>query len=363
MFLLIVNLLWAEYFSFGFSTPYNQAIYTHEVNLFHSFEDAMKANPENVIALKANASSKNILEIKNFQNLRFLVLDEGFTANSFYLNDRSLNSFFEICNQLPHLEYLAINDAKLIPYIKEPEKLKGLKISKFDRNSFETMIPKFKSLEILIIDDQRITVLSPFVGGITSLRQIELYTESVPVLPELNSLPELLVVRINTGKIKNLPKTFAELKSVRYFNLTGLVDFKAFPSEIFGMESLEELRIELRNADKISDEISKLTHLKSLHLIDCNKLKKIPQSMESLSKFENLSISGSYYRIDATPLLKLKNDFSITLIRCNNYAHFAEQLQNAQNLKEFIVPANILPAHLKKIEQFIPQNKIKKINL
>ena len=127
-----------------------------------------------------------MLEIKKFQNLRFLLLDEGFTTNSFYLNDKSLKSFFEICDQLPSFEYLAINDAKLMPYIKKPEKLKGLKISKLDRNSFQAAIPNFKNLEILIIDDQQVTV-PPFVGSIPSLRQIELYTESMPALPELES--------------------------------------------------------------------------------------------------------------------------------------------------------------------------------
>jgi hypothetical protein len=64
-----------------------------------------------------------------------------------------------------------------------------------------------------------------------------------------------------------------------------------------------------------------------------------------------------------TPLLELKNDFSIPLIRCNNYAYFADQLHNAQNLKEFIVPADILPNLLKRVGKFIPQDKIKKINL
>ncbi len=360
--LCITVLIWSKSFSFGFSTPYNPAIYTHKANLFESVEDAMNANPENVIALKVNASSKNMLEIKKFQNLRFMVLDDGFTTSSFYLDEQAFKAFFEICNQLPLLEYLDVNDAKLIPYIKEPEKLKGLKISKYDWNIFQANISRFNNLEILIIDDQKVTNLPKAVGHIKSLQQLELYTESLPALPELNLLSNLLVIKANVGRIEKLPKTFGELKSVRYLSLTGLVAFKDFPPEILEMEGLEELKIELRNTDEIPADISKLSKLKSLYLVDCNRIRELPKSMESLSKLENITITGAPHKLDISSLLNLKNDISITLIRCN-YANFAEQLQNAKNLKEFIIPTATMPADVKKIEKYIPKNKIKKIDL
>lgn len=349
--------VFAENFHFGYLTPYNNAEYTQNVRLFESIEEALNVPTDSVIALKVSASSKNMLEIKNFKNLKYIILDEGFVIGGFYLSYQALEVFFALCDQLPELAYLNINDSRLMPLIKNPERLKGLKINKYESNSFQSTILKFSNLQILVIDNQQITNLPNTIGKISSLEQLELYTESLPVLPDLSMLQNLVVFKASTGKIIKLHPSFATLKNVKYFSLTGMVNFKVFPSEICGMESLEELEIELRNAATIPDSIEYLTKLKTLYLNDCNKIKALPVTLSKLENLEFICISGDGHDIDMTPLLTMKTVFSLMLIRCN-YVAVAKQLQQATNLKEFIVPTSILPADSKKIEKYISPNKI-----
>ncbi|MDR3706076.1 MAG: hypothetical protein P4L28_09245 [Paludibacteraceae bacterium] len=58
----------------------------------------------------------------------------------------------------------------------------------------------------------------------------------------------------------------------------------------------------------------------------------------------------------------MKNNIILKLVRCD-YATIAKQLQNAQSLKTLIVPSDILPSELKKVEQYIPSDKIQKQDL
>jgi len=363
-FLLIVSsvAITAQNYSFGYPSPYNNALYTRNIRCYQSVEAAMKAPADSIIALKVNANTKNMLAIKEFKNLKYLFLDEGFIAGGFYLSNQALESFFTLCDQMPQLEYLSINDAKLMSFVKHPERLRGLEIAKCDYNSMQETFPRFNKLEILIVSDKLVKLLPDVIGKLESLNQLELYTESLPVLPDVGGLQNLLVLRAQVGKITKLHPSFALLKQAKDVSITGMVNFKIFPAEVCGMEKVEELQLELRNAVAIPDDIGKLTELRDLYLNDCNKISALPKTFSNLSELEYLYISGDRNSMDVSPLLTMKNNIILKLVRCD-YVAIAKQLQNAGNLKMLMVPTDILPSELKKVEQYIPSDKIQKQDL
>ncbi|MDR3706075.1 MAG: hypothetical protein P4L28_09240 [Paludibacteraceae bacterium] len=283
--LLIVSAatITAQNYSFGYPSPYNNAVYTWNIRCYQNVEAAMKVPADSVMALKVNANTKNMLAIKEFKNLKYLFLDEGFVAGGFYLSNQALEAFFTLCDQLPQLEYLSINDAKLMPFVKHPERLKGLEITKCDYNSMLEAFPRFNKLEILIVADKMVKLLPDVIGKIESLNQLELYTESLPVLPDISGLQNLFVLRAQVGKITKLHPSFALLKQVKDVSITGMVNFKVFPAEVCGMEKVEELKLELRDAVSIPDDIGGLSQLHALYLNDCNKIKALPKTFSTLS--------------------------------------------------------------------------------
>jgi hypothetical protein len=344
--------------SFGFNSGYLEGGFTDENEMIPSLESALK-NPGEVVALKLSAASKNLSEIKNLSTLKFLYLDETFTTDNFYLSAQGLEKLFAIFGDLPALEYLSVNDSRLLVYMKHLKNLKGLKIKKFDWNIFQNHINNYDKLEILIIEDVLATKLPAAIGRIPTLMQLELNTISCSALPDLSLLQNLIVFKATLGKIQKFDPSIATLKALKYFKVDGLVKFDEFPKEICSLENLEELHIELRNANPIPDEIGNISNLSVLYLADCQNISKLPATIVNLKKLKEIYFSDAKSSIDISPLQLMDHPFVISLNRCN-YVNFAKQLSNNSNLQNLIIPSGTLLTEVKKIEKFISPEKILK---
>lgn len=344
--------------SFGFNSGYLDAVFTKEAEIYPNLETALKS-PDNVLAVSVSANNKNLAEIKKLKKLKFLYLDETFTDNSFYLAKEGTESFFRIFGELPELEYISIHDSKLLPYLKHLKLLKGLKISKFEWNIFQSYIKNYEEIELLIIEDPSVSQLPNTIGQLMSLKQLEIYATNVTSLPEMTLLQKLVVFRSMLGKISVLPNTFALLESLRYLEIKGMVNFKKFPDEITSLKNLRVLFIELRNATTLPDSICNLLNLHKIHLYDCQRILKLPLNISKLDFLEEICLSDANSSVDITPLKELNQKFTIILINCN-YKSIAKQLSETQNLKAFIIPSSTLPKIVSDIEIYIPKEKILK---
>lgn len=342
--------------SFGFNSGYIDAVFTKETEIYPSLEAALKS-PDSVKAVIISATSKCLADIKKLKKLKFLYLDNTFTDNSFYLSKEGTETFFIIFGGLPELEYISIYDSKLLPYLKHLKLLKGLKIMKFDWNIFQSSVKSFEQLELLIIDDPQVTQLPNALGQLLSLKQLEIYATNITELPEMTLLQNLVVFRSMFGKITDLHETFAALENLKYLEIKGMVNFKKFPVGICNLKNLCELYIELRNATPLPDSIGNLTNLKILHLYDCQKIYKIPQTITKMSELEEICLSDAYYTIDVISLTLIDHPFTLILINCD-YERIAKQLATAINLKELVIPSATLPKIVSEIEKVFPKEKI-----
>jgi len=326
----------------------------------YSFKKAMET-PQDAIAVTVSATDENLKNISTLSKLKFLYLDETFTQDSYYLSKEGLDTLFAIFSKLPALEYVSLCDSRLLPYLKHLPQLKGLKIKEFNWETFQQYIDHYSKLEVLIIEDSKTTRLPVVLGRMPSLKQLELYTINVTVFPELSMLQNLVVLKTSMGKITALSPSLINLESLKYLKVSGLVFFKKFPLEICNLKSLEELHFEVRDAGVLPEELGQLSHLRLLYLYDCNIVAHLPASIGKLSKLEELYMSDAPAHIDWSSLKNIDHPFLLLLNRCD-YVKTAKELTGIPNLKALVIPENTYPEIVKRIEKYLPPEKILKRN-
>jgi hypothetical protein len=352
---LIPSFFSQEKIAFAFHTTYNNSEYTNPTTVA-TLEKAIQ-NPDSIIAVKIAANSKKLTEISKLKNLKYIYLDETFTSVSFYLTAEKMELFFQQLSELSNLSYLSIYDSQLLKYNKYLTKLKGLKINKLESFSLHENLLALKELEVLIIQDPFVNYIPATIGQLSSLKQLELYTTDVLYFPNLNELKQLTVLKIAIGKIDKLNESVAQLKNVQFLSINGLTNFKTFPEEICRLSNLQELHIELRNAQPLPDCIGLLSNLRVLHLYDCQKIYEFPSSFANLSKLNEIYLGDAPEHIQLTNLAILPLPFTLILNRCN-YLGIAKQLNTIPKLKQLIVPTTILPKELKKLQEAIMAEKV-----
>jgi Leucine-rich repeat (LRR) protein len=341
---------------FAFDSGYLDEEYTKNYKVYPNIKQAIESN-EDVYAVRVSAASKYLAEIKNLKKIKFLYLDETFTANSYYLAKEGIETFFKLFGQLPELEYICIYDSKLLQYMNHLTYLKGIKIKKFDWNIFQTYIKNYENLEILIIEDATITKLPSAIGRLKSLKQLEINATNIAVLPDFILLQNLVVLKLMIGKITDLPETFKLLQNLKYLKITGLTYFKKFPTEICNLTNLEELYLEVRNGRPLPQDIGNLTKLIKLYLYDCQKISSFPETIGNLKKIEEIYLSDAMASIDISAFNKIDHPFILLVNRCD-YVKMAKNLTDINNLKAIVIPSSTYPSIIKKMEKYLNAEKI-----
>lgn len=140
------------------------------------------------------------------------------------------------------------------------------------------------------------------------------YKEDDPLFRchDLSSFSLLTELNLINLKIKNIPRSVVELKSLERLNLSGN-DFMELPKT---MEQLSKLKcVDLHNCCKL-EKLPPLTQVETLILSDCINLKWV-------TEFSTLEeASGTYGLLE------------LVLDNCNNVQSLSDQLSHFINLKE-----------------------------
>ena len=345
---------------FAFNSGYLSTDYTKEHYVWPSLEAALNAE-EIVEAVIVSANSDQLVNIKELSELKFLYLDKGFTTNSFYLTKEGLQAFFGIVSQLPNLQYVSIYDCNLLPYLVPVNKLRGLKIEKFDWLVFEHFIMKFSYLEYLYIKDAGVVRIPPKLGELVFLRQLEINCTNLDGLPDIVHLYDLEVLKIKAGKMDRLPYDFNKLEQLKYLEIAGVSEFREFPLEICALSNLEELHINIPFVGYLPDSISNMRSLHKIYLKEAHRLREFPESIIHLKKLNYIYLSTFSGYFNPASLKTLENTFTLALNR-GPHVKIAKLLLDNMKLASLEVPMSLLPADKKKLNDLLP-NKINSTNL
>ncbi|MFX0094761.1 MAG: leucine-rich repeat domain-containing protein, partial [Candidatus Hodarchaeota archaeon] len=128
----------------------------------------------------------------------------------------------------------------------------------------------------LDLSDQRLKSLPKSFGNLKSLKKLNLRRNQLNSLPEsFGDLKKRQVLELNQNQLRSLPETFKNLKNLQ----TLVLEFnklKSLPENFGQLSNLETLRLGRNNLRSLPESIEGLTNLKALSLYD-NKLVSLPE--------------------------------------------------------------------------------------
>jgi dual specificity MAP kinase phosphatase len=151
---------------------------------------------------------------------------------------------------------------------------------------------KYSALEVLILDFNALTEISPHISKLTSLQKLTAAYNQLTNLPvELFSLSLLTFLRLGSNKLTKLPNAIRALT-----NLTELcLDTNFISSLPNGLSrlaaSLRDLSLAANAFTAFPKQILKLTSLEYLDLSGC-QISKLPMTISLLISLKDLSLSN-----------------------------------------------------------------------
>jgi Leucine-rich repeat (LRR) protein len=146
---------------------------------------------------------------------------------------------------------------------------------------------------VLILADNCLTEISPRIGGLTSLRTLDLGHNRLHCVPEeIGNLAELSdFLYLHDNRLDSLPASIERLQKLRYLNISQNL-FSDFPSSICSLSNLFELRATDNQLSTLPESIAGLSKLRELHLRN-NRLTTLPSEIGSISELRQIDLRGN----------------------------------------------------------------------
>ena len=144
-------------------------------------------------------------------------------------------------------------------------------------------------------------------------------------------------------------------------NLTGIAARNSLPKEVFKLNRLESLGIEVEDLTGLPKEIGNLNNLEYLH-IKCPNLNELPKEIGNLNNLTNLYITCPNLNELPKEIGNL-NNLKGLVIRCSNLKELPKEIWN---LSEFEVEFDIKNNNNKELLKYIvdsPNNENKDVEL
>nr|AGO64661.1 receptor-like protein [Pyrus communis] len=222
------------------------------------------------------------LKVENLQWISGLSLLKHLDLS--YVNLSKASDWLQVTNMLPSLVELDMSYCQLdrIPHLPTTN-FTSLVVLDLSENYFNSLMPRWvfslKNLVSLRLSDCGFQGPIPSISqNITSLREIDLSSNSISLDP--------------------IPNSIQNMTGLKVLNLEGNNFNSTIPEWLYSLNNLESLLLsynELRG--EISSSIGNMTSLVDLHL-DGNRLEgKIPNSLGHLCKLKVLDLSENHFTV------------------------------------------------------------------
>ncbi|CAH9129263.1 unnamed protein product [Cuscuta epithymum] len=190
-------------------------------------------------------------------------------------------------------KYLALNGNSLEEVPARISHLSSLHNLLLDANGIEDKnlswegIESLKSLIVLSLNENRLTILPSNLGELTSLKQLRIAKNKLTSLPiEIGLLKKLEVLKANDNRLSTIP------------------------TSICGCASLDDVDISSNLLTELPDNLCKLKNLKELHLRNNSWLKSLPTTIFRLcNQLSILDVDGTEITTDYLRQLDGWNEF------------------------------------------------------
>ena len=248
------------------------------------------------------------------------------------------DSFYD----LEMLEYLNLNETKFEKLDSRIGKLKNLKTLKLTRMRLLKCLPKeigkLQKLEVFdVTATKELRSLPEELYGIKTLKNICLEDTQINELSKkIGELEQLETLSLHgVISMQTIPKEIGMLKKLKKLDMTGPNEFKELPEEIGGLENLEILILTYWKIKKLPSSIKNLKSLKKLDLrqsdlemlpdekeieglealeeldIEATRIKQIPKTLFSLPMLKKLNLSDIELKSIPKEILNLGMEFFV----------------------------------------------------
>jgi Leucine-rich repeat (LRR) protein len=130
------------------------------------------------------------------------------------------------------------------------------------------------------------------VSQFTNLTRLDVRSMGLLAVPEsLFELYSLEVLVLEDNRLLQIPPQVETLQYLRAIDLSGN-DLSSLPQELFMLPNIEILDLEDNRLRSLPMELSRMPRLRKLYL-ENNQLQSLPNGMERLSRMEKLTIGGN----------------------------------------------------------------------
>ncbi|KAL7604209.1 hypothetical protein Lser_V15G19514 [Lactuca serriola] len=174
---------------------------------------------------------------------------------------------------------------------------------------------------------------SQSIWGLRHLRKLELkgsFLETVKDLDQLDCLEELI---LSSTTIKHLPDSICMLKHLKSLQLIDCLLLERLPEDLDRLECLEDLTLSSTTIKHLPDSICMLKHLESLRLEFCWLLEKLPEGIGELESLEMLTLSSAKIKHLPDSICMLKRLTFLKLDNCFFLEKLPEELGRLEHLE------------------------------
>ncbi|KAK1314024.1 hypothetical protein QJS10_CPA06g01954 [Acorus calamus] len=179
-----------------------------------------------------------------------------------------------------------------------------------------------QNLKSLLLADNHIKRVDPWISNITSLQAIDLSSNMIEEFPSgFWGMQNLEYLHLGDNDIKRVHPSILNNTSLQLLDLSSNM-IKEFPSGFWGMQNLEYLHLGDNDIKRVHPSISNNTSLQLLDL-SSNMIKEfpsgsIPESFQNLTSLESLDLSFNNLSSEIPPQLAQLNALSTFRVAYNN---------------------------------------------
>ncbi|KAL8128316.1 hypothetical protein AgCh_015055 [Apium graveolens] len=236
---------------------------------------------------------------------KFKILWKGPTMNYLtFLNLGGCRDLKRLPESLGDMKALKKIDASWTAIEKLPDSVNQLKgLIRLDLNGCKKLrklpedIGNMEGLEIFDARQSAIEQLPDSFGGLVNLVQLSLS---------------------DCKKLRNLPNSICKLKLLKELDLIYCSNLEQLPEQLGKMQCLETLAASNTAIEQVPDSIGLLGRLTWLSFTDCEKLKFVPESIWNLTSLQYLRLNpGETDKISLPDSVKDMKKLSELSLRCN----------------------------------------------
>jgi Leucine-rich repeat (LRR) protein/Tfp pilus assembly protein PilF len=276
-----------------------------------------------------------------------------------YISGKKITSLPPEIGNLENLETLGLDEMKITTVPAEVNKLKKLKslyiygISSLDLSPFSGCA----QINELHLHANNLAKLPDAVMQMKNLKRF--CSEGNPgidyaqALSSLSVLPDLSFVQLKSNKLKALPATVSQLKSLSILDLSSN-EFTQIPAELLVLENLNQLFIKDNQLSVLPDEFSQLKKLKALDLSG-NKFTTLPAVVAKMPMLTSLTMDRNNITDPGPDAAKMQQLQVLSLLDnkkldLTSLLASLSQLPNLQDLSLGGYGTSALPADIGKIK-------------